>query len=320
MPLVWSEFMHLIDLHCDTLYRAMTEKLHIDSEKMDLQINLSNPNKTLQCFAIWLPDDYTEDMAEETFFNSANLIINECKRCNIPLIRKEDNISDCFNSNKYTACFTVENGSALNGKIENVKRFSDLGVKIMTLTWNEKNKIGDGINVENPKGITDFGKQVVSEMEKNNIIIDISHASKKLFYDVAEMIHRPFIATHSNSYSITQHKRNLKDEQFKIIVDSGGIVGINFYKAFLNNNPNNASKLDILKHVEHFLSLGGENNISIGSDFDGCELPFDIKGGSSMGEIYEMFLMHNYNESIIRKIFYENALNFFENFDNQRIM
>jgi membrane dipeptidase len=78
--------------------------------------------------------------------------------------------------------------------------------------------------------------------------------------------------------------------------------------------------LDIIKHVEHFLSLGGENNISIGSDFDGCELPSDIKGGSSMDEIYEMFLMHNYKESVIRKIFYENALNFFENFDNPRIM
>ncbi len=312
--------MHLIDLHCDTLYRAITEDLHIDSKKMDLQINFSNSDKTLQCFAIWLPDDYTEDIADETFFNSANLIFNECKRCNIPLISKEDKITDCFNCNKYTACFTVENGSALNGRIENVKRFSDLGVKIMTLTWNGKNKIGDGVNVENPKGITEFGKQVVSEMEKNNIIIDVSHASEKLFYDVAENTHRPFIATHSNSYSVTQHKRNLKDKQIKVIIDRGGIIGINFYKAFLNNKPNKSSKLDILKHVDHFLSLGGENNISIGSDFDGCELPSDIKGGSSMGEIYEMFLMHNYNESLIRKIFYENALNFFENFDNQRIM
>lgn len=312
--------MHLVDLHCDTLYRAMTENLHIDSEKMDLQLNISNTDKTLQCFAIWLPDDYSEDIAEETLFSSAKLIIDECERCNIPLIKKEDKFLDCFNKNKYTACFTVENASALNGKIENVKKFSDLGVKIMTLTWNGRNKVGDGVNIENSKGISAFGKQVVYEMEKNNIIIDISHASEKLFYDVVEIANKPFIATHSNSYSVTQHKRNLKDEQFKIIVNRGGIVGINFYKAFLNNNSNQASKLDILKHIDHFLSLGGENNISIGSDFDGCELPSDIKGGSSMDEIYEMFLMHNYNESLIRKIFYENSLNFFENFDNQRIM
>lgn len=312
--------MHLIDLHCDTLYRAITENLHIDSEKMDLQINYSDRDKTLQCFAIWLPDDYSENKAEETFFNSAKLIVDECNRCGIPLVGKDDKIIDCFNNNRYTACFTVENGSALNGKIENVKRFSELGVRIMTLTWNGRNNIGDGAIVEKPKGITPFGKQVVSEMEKNNIIVDISHASEKLFYDVAEISKRQFIATHSNSYSITQHKRNLKDEQFKVIINRGGIVGINFYKAFLNNKPDKASKLDILKHVEHFMSLGGENNISIGSDFDGCDLPPDIKGGSSMGEIYEMFLMHNYIEDVIRKIFYENALNFFENFDNQRIM
>ena len=190
----------------------------------------------------------------------------------------------------------------------------------MTITWNGRNEIGDGAGVEKPKGITQFGKQVIDEMEKNNIIVDISHASENLFYDVAEISKRPFIATHSNSYNVTKHKRNLTDEQFKVLISQGGITGINFYKVFLNNNPDKATKFDILKHVEHFMALGGENNISIGSDFDGCELPKDIKGGSSMCEIYEMFLMHNYNEGIIRKIFYENALNFFENFDNQRIM
>lgn len=312
--------MRLIDLHCDTLYRAITENLHIDSEQMDLQIDLSDTDNKLQCFAIWLPDDYSEYKAEEVFLNSAKLIINECNRCKIPLIRKEDKIADCFINNSYSACFTVENASALNGKLENVKKFSELGVKIMTLTWNGRNRIGDGVGVDNPKGITEFGKQVISEMEKYNIIVDISHVSEKLFYDVVEIAHRPFIATHSNSYTVTNHKRNLTDKQFKIIVSRGGIVGINFYKAFLNNNSDKASKYDILKHVEHFMSLGGENHISIGSDFDGCDLPYDIKGGSSMDEIYEMFLTHNYNEDIIRKIFYENALNFFENFDNQRIM
>lgn len=320
MHSVWRGTMHLIDLHCDTLYRAVTENLNIDSEEMNLQIDFSKDRKTMQCFAIWLPDEYTSDMAEKTFLVSAKRIIDECNRLNIPLISKDDIISDFFNNNKYTACFTVENGKALNGKLENIKKFSELGVKIMTITWNGRNEIGDGAGVEKPKGITQFGKQVIDEMEKNNIIVDISHASENLFYDVAEISKRPFIATHSNSYNVTKHKRNLTDEQFKVLISQGGITGINFYKAFLNNNPDKATKFDILKHVEHFMALGGENNISIGSDFDGCELPKDIKGGSSMGEIYEMFLMHNYNEDIIRKIFYENALNFFENFDNQRIM
>ena len=193
-------------------------------------------------------------------------------------------------------------------------------MKIITLTWNAANAVGDGADVQNSKGITDFGKSVVREMEKCGVVVDVSHASDKLFYDVAEIATRPFIATHSNSRSVTNHRRNLTDEQFKIIKERNGIVGINFHRDFLSDNPDSASRYDLLKHIDKFLSLGGENVICIGTDFDGCNLPYDITGSESLAEIYEMLLKHNYKESLIRKIFYENALNFFENFDNRRIM
>lgn len=312
--------MHLIDLHCDTLYKVVTENIPLDSDMVDVQIDTTDKNHKLQCYAIWLPDVYSGDKAEETFFKSAEILKNECERCGIPLIKDKDNINDIFNKHIYSAYFTIENSIALNGKIENVKKFSELGVKMMTLTWNGRNSVGDGAGVKKAKGITPFGKEVIYEMEKNNIIVDISHASEKLFYDVAEIAKRPFVASHSNSYTITSHKRNLTDEQFNVLIKQGGVIGINFHNAFLSNNLVNASKIDILKHTDHFLSLGGENNICFGSDFDGCDLPDDIKNSRAMDEIYEMFLKHNYKEGIIQKIFYENALKFFENFDNQRIM
>ena len=157
-------------------------------------------------------------------------------------------------------------------------------------------------------------------MEHNGIVVDVSHASDKLFFDVAEIATQPFIATHSNSRSVTNHRRNLTNEQFKIIKERNGIVGINFHRDFLSDNPDSASKYDLLKHIDKFLSLGGENTVCIGTDFDGCNLPDDITGSESLAEIYETLLKHNYKESIIRKIFYENVLNFFENFDNSRIM
>ena len=309
--------MRLIDLHCDTLYKSVTENISLDCEKMEVKPFV---NKGLQCYAIWIPDEYSGDKAEEIFLKSANLLQSETKRLGIRLVGKNDRINDIFKKNDYLACLTLENSLVLNSKLENVKKFADLGVKIMTLTWNGRNSVGDGSEIENPVGITDFGKAVISEMEHHNIVVDISHASDKLFYDIAEIAKRPFIATHSNSRSITWHKRNLTDDQFEIIKNNGGIVGLNFHNAFLSDDPDKASKYDLLKHTEKFLSLGGENTIAIGSDFDGCTLPGDIFGSVSMDEIYEMFLCENYKESLIRKIFYENALKFFENFDKERIM
>lgn len=306
--------MKLIDLHCDTLYKSVTQNLPLDDTSFETELAKNGDNK-LECYAIWLPDDLDGNTSERLFYTAAECIKNECVRCNINLIKPDKKIGNEFINNSNNAFFTVENGTALNGKIENVKRFSDFGVRIMTLTWNAHNQIGDGAGVDNPKGITSFGKQVVSEMEKHGIIIDISHASDKLFYDVSEITKRPFIATHSNSRTITPHKRNLTDEQFKLIKDRKGLVGLNFHNAFLNSDPQKASMTDILRHADYFLSLGGENLIAIGSDFDGCTLPNDIKVRGSMSNLFEFFLKHNYNETLVNKIFYENALKFFENFD-----
>ena len=312
--------MNLFDLHCDTLYKAVTQNLPLDDKYMQVRQILNKDSKRLQCYAIWIPDDYTPKKAEQFFYSAYEKLSSECKRLNIKFIGQNESISKCFKNNKYSALFTIENSTALNGKIENVEKFAKLGVKIITLTWNASNAVGEGADVSNSKGITDFGKRAVREMEHNGIVVDVSHASDKLFFDVSEIANRPFIATHSNSRSVTNHRRNLTDEQFKIIKDRNGIVGINFHRDFLSDNPDSASKYNLLNHIDKFLSLGGENTVCIGSDFDGCNLPDDITGSESFAEIYEMLLKHNYKESVIRKIFYENALNFFENFDNRRIM
>lgn len=311
--------MILFDLHCDTLYKAVTQNLPLDDKSMQVK-RLNDGDKRIQSYAIWIPDDYTSEKAEQTFYSAYNKLVSECERLKIKLIRQYESVSETFKKYNNCAFFTIENSTALKGKIKNIEKFAQLGVKIITLTWNASNAVGDGADVSNPKGITAFGKKAIKEMERCGIAVDVSHASDKLFYDVAEIATRPFIATHSNSRSVTNHRRNLTDEQFRIIKERNGIVGINFHRDFLSDKSDNASKYDLLKHIDKFLSLGGENIVCIGTDFDGCNLPDDIKGSESLDEIYEMLLKHNYKESTIRKIFYENALNFFENFDNGRIM
>ena len=312
--------MRVIDLHCDTLYKKSVDNIPLDSTENECRLCDDKNGSKLQCYAIWLPDNLSGNEAEALFFKASGDLVSECERLGISLLKRGEKLKQAFLNNRNIAFFTVENSTALNGKLENVKKFAALGVRMMTLTWNDENPVGGGVESGNNTGLTGFGRQAVREMENNGIVVDISHASQKLFYDVAERATRPFAASHSNAFSVTRHKRNLTDEQFKIIAENRGIVGLNFHNAFLNNNPENACVTDILRHAEHFLSLGGENTVCFGSDFDGGVLPADIKNSFVYAGIYELMLKHGYSEALVKKIFYLNALNFFENFDNQRIM
>lgn len=303
--------MRLFDLHCDTLYKAYTEKKSII--KNDFEISLergSDFDEWVQCMAVWIPDDVRGVSAERIVRDCCSLLENE-----LDLYGSADKIEKMSDiSKKSNVILTVEGGAALNGKLENVRYFRSLGVRAMTLTWNGSCEVGDGAHTEKPKGLTDFGKSVIPEMEQYGIVVDVSHASDKLFYDVAELAKRPFIATHSNSRTIEPNVRNLTDEQFGIIRDRGGIVGLNFHKYFLSAEKQSVT--DIVRHAEHFLSLGGEDTVAIGSDFDGGELPDDLSGISDMYKIYNEFSQLNYSDILIDKLFFKNAYNFYQSFDN----
>ena len=228
---------------------------------------------------------------------------------------------------------TVEGGSAVAGDLKNIHHLRENGVRVMTLTWNgsneigrggiagekiglqECNEIGSGVMSGDKFGLTPFGKLAVKEMEKEGIVIDISHASEALFYDVAGNTERPFIATHSNSKVLCKHPRNLTDDQFRIICNRGGLVGLNYFKALLNDAPAKADIEDLFAHAEHFLSLGGADVVAMGSDFDGSDMPHGITGLESVEDIANVFLRHNLPEALVDKIFFENAASFFKRFD-----
>lgn len=312
--------MDFVDFHCDTLYKCATSNLKLDDSLMEVSQYENQKNRWLQCYAVWIPDDCSIDMAQRLLKKSVKIINDECKRLNIHFINRNENIVSAFKNNLNSALLTVENAKVIGDDLRNIRLLSSMGVKIMTLTWNGSNQIGDGAEVLSSDGLTDFGKIAVKEMERCGIVVDISHASDKLFYDVAQIAQKPFIATHSNSRTVAGNKRNLTDDQFKIIVQKKGIAGINFHNEFLNTDGNKSSKYDALNHIERFLALGGVDSVCIGTDFDGCTLPDDLSGKIRLSDLYEMFLKENYSEALVKKIFCENALNFFQNFDKSRIM
>ena len=300
--------MKLFDLHCDTLYRAFFENGGLFNN--DFHISFDSIEPYIQCMAIWVPDEFRNKNAIQLFENCRKKLNDELKDTNIKIIYSQDDIIEIESKKGKGVVLTVEGGAVLGGKLENVDYLAKCGVKIMTLTWNGNCELGDGIGVEGAKGLTDFGKSVVAKMEQNGIIVDVSHSSVPMFYDVAELSTRPFCATHSNSKQICPHRRNLTDEQFSIIRDKGGIVGLNLSRGFLREDEDKACMLDVLRHAEHFLSLGGEKTLAIGTDFDGTDIPIDMTGIESMNKLYELFLKHNYNEKLLEDIFFNNARNF----------
>lgn len=306
----------VFDLHCDTVYECMTKKcdfintnLHISYDK------LNNISPYIQCFAICVPEEIRGDKATKMFCDAYSKLKEQCSKYDIKLIKNYDDVLSVIKNKGKGAIFTVENATVLAGRLDNINLLKDSHVKFVSLTWNGRNELGAGASVSHSNGLTRFGRDVVRNLESNNILLDLSHASDRLFYDVINISKKPVVATHSNSRSITNVKRNLTDKQFRIIVKKRGLVGLNFHKHFLNTIPEKSDKYDILRHTEHFLSLGGENTLSLGCDFDGCELPDDVNGIESLAEIFELFLKENYNESLVKKIFFENSLKFCENFD-----
>ena len=162
------------------------------------------------------------------------------------------------------------------------------------------------------RGLKSFGKRMVEEMNELGMIVDVSHLSDGGFWDVAKIATKPLVASHSNAKEVCKHPRNLSREQFEAIKNSGGLVGLNFYKAFLNDVPEKACMEDVIRHAEYFLSLGGEDVLSLGGDWDGADLPDDMPGLAAIPDLYELFLRKNYGESLVQKLFYGNAASFFQ--------
>ncbi len=293
----------VFDAHCDTVSEIFLQKnnfdknnLHIDFERM------KKYPRYVQIFAAFI-DKKAVSLSPKAYIKGL-----------IDVYNKE--IKPKTADSRYTSILAIEGGEAIEGSLENLEEFYTDGVRAMTLTWNYRNEICDGITEAEGRGLTSFGKTVVKKMNTLGMVIDVSHLSDKGFYDVAELSDKPFIASHSNCRSLCSHKRNLTDEQIKEIIRLNGVIGMNFYPVFLDNSGK-CSAERIVDHMEHILDLGGENNLGLGSDFDGIEyLPDDMTGIESMESLISLMKDRGFGENIIEKILFGNFMRVFKvNFD-----
>lgn len=304
--------MRLFDLHCDTITECCVQNKNLYDN--DLQISLKNAEyleKYIQLFAIWMPDEYRGKGACQYFDNVYNTYNNEID-INKDIITKCENFNDFENSKRFASILTIEGGSAIANDINRVDYLHQCGVKLITLTWNSANEIANGCFSEDKCGLKPFGKDVVNKMQELKMLVDVSHLNEKGFYDVFELSqknNKPFVATHSNAKEIHDHVRNLTNDQINTIIGVKGLIGVNLYNEFLGSD----SVDSIYANIYHMLSLGAENVVSIGGDFDGCTPAKDVDSISKMPKLYEYLLSRNLDESIVDKVFYDNAYHFFIN-------
>lgn len=278
--------MNFFDLHCDTAYECYFKNKNLGDENLGVSFKkISDFKNWSQTFAIWIKDDVKEP------WSLYKNILNNLKK---EMVLKPDRL---------TPYYSVEGGALLENDIDRLYELKKDEIKILTLTWNGENNIAGGVTGQ--KGLTEFGKKVIKEMNILNLCCDVSHLNEKSFYGVIDTA-KKVIATHSNCYEICENKRNLKLEQIKLLTEKGGVLGLNFYPLFLGENIFEK----IYRNIFLLCDKGYEDFIAIGSDFDGAKMDKKLNGIDKISSLYSFLEGKGLKKDLLNKIFYENANNF----------
>ena len=299
--------MKYFDLHCDTATETFFKGTSLFSNDGHVSLDrLCDIDKYTQIMAVFSRESGTDEECFEEFKQIIEYHRNECAINQITSARGLDD-------NDFSYIWSVEDARILCSDLSRIDFMHQCGVRVITPVWAGETIIGGAFDTE--KGLTEFGKKSVSKFLSLGIIPDISHSSEQTAMEIFELAERsgmPVIASHSCAFSVRNHPRNLRDYQFEAVKRSGGIVGLSFcsyHLADLEKAPCTAD--DIMRHIDHYLSLDGEDILCIGADFDGAGMPRGIDGIQNIPELYQM-VEAKHGKVIADKIFYENAYGFFK--------
>ncbi|MEG1874721.1 MAG: membrane dipeptidase [Angelakisella sp.] len=304
--------MFLFDLHCDTLTTAKEESVGLVNHTLQVSLDRLHGHRWCQCFAIWLPDEVRGQAAIDYLTDHADYFLTQVA-AHKELTMQAKNHSqmvEAIESGRVAALLTVEGGGVLGGKLETVDTMANYGVKAMTLTWNGANEIAGGQATE--EGFSEFGRAAVKRMEQLGIAVDVSHLNDRSFWELEKFVTRPILATHSNCRVVHECGRNLTDDQLRAISGGGGVVGMTFYKPFLDDDKGDFDCL--CRHMEHALTVCGENAICLGGDFDGGVTSDWLTGSGAMAELHRL-LTGRFGAALTDKICGQNALDFWKRYE-----
>lgn len=334
----------VLDMHCDTADRLAWQFLPEDVKRttgMDFygpgdaedpaacrnlaashcHISLDKIGATpwAQCFACYVPDALSPKQAvsfhEDVMAHLASEISrNEGRVAPVTSASQLREVLEGASDPHVAAIHTIENARMFAADLGLVERYAHEGLLMASISWNAAGPLASGHDTH--EHVSELGAQAIAEMERNRVVLDVSHLNDECFDDVCRLSSRPFVASHSNSRAVCGHKRNLTDRQFAEIRERGGVVGLNYCDKFLSNEvlegrATDVSFDEIAAHIEHWLDLGGEDIVTLGGDLDGADVPTLLDGADKMGAFQEL-LGHRFGATITKKLCYANALAFFE--------
>jgi membrane dipeptidase len=303
----------VFDGHNDTMlalrlqkrfFYARSKKGHIDLPRM------KEGNFQAGLFAVW--PCFTKRMIKKWVKNWFSIVQDE--RNEIAHVKKFDEFEFARNAGKIGVVLHFEGAGGIDKGLSMLEHYYKLGLRSMSLTWFDTNKFATGARMfgrEKQRGLTDLGKELVNKAQSMGINIDVSHLNEPSFWDVIEITKNPIVATHSDVYSISTHRRNLKDAQIRAIHGTHGTIGINFGSLFLNpvkpGKPDASLGFDIIKrHIDHIVSIADIDTVSMGSDFDGAKVPDCLRDCTHYPDLFEYLLNNGYSVQDIKKISHEN--------------
>lgn len=329
----------VVDAHCDTLLSTMRDsyiRLEWDSKRREIRERseeghvdyprLKEGGVDCQIFAAFIePPFYSTSVNRalqmiEVFYREIENIAG------IDHVTSYEEIKSSHEKGHISALLFFEGGEAIDGgyiekepDLRVLHAMYRLGVRGITLTWNYRNKIADGIyEGEEGGGLTKFGRAVVTEMNDLGMIVDVSHLSPASFWSVLEVSNAPVIASHSDCQALSSVARNLTDQQISALADNGGVIGINFSPTFLNKSKVEAkgekpSVEDVVDHIDHIVKVAGVEHVGLGSDFDGIRhTPKGLEDVSKLPNITQTLLARGYSEGEIKKVLGGNFLRVFQ--------
>lgn len=308
--------MNLIDLHCDTASRMHQNSATLNKNSFHISLDkLEKYDNYAQVMAIFISNKLSDTDGYYRFLENYGYYVSQIasNADKVETITSGTQIDNAWRSGKHAFILSVEDARILNGDITKLNVLYQKGVRLLVLTWSGETCIGGSHNTA--VGLTPFGREVTRRCFELGIIPDISHASEQTASDmieIAQSMGKPLIASHSNSYAVYPHTRNLRDHHFKAICKMQGLVGLSLCRSHLSGD-NTVDIDNIMKHVDYYLSLGGENILSLGCDLDGTDLPDGFNDIRDLTKIADKMAQCNYSDNIINKIFWKNAKTFLEN-------
>ena len=306
----------VIDTHCDTLLDVekgvrqlgeRSDKGHIDLPR------LKEGGVDAQVFACWVGGSKAVEPLKRFLVMADHFHQQLAKNPDtVMLATTTQEIRQAKQVGKVAAILGMEGAEPLEGELGTLRLFYKLGLRVITLVWGGRNRLGDAVFGDTRANgrLTEYGVEVVKEMNRLGMVIDVSHLNAPGVEDVLENSAAPIIASHSNARAVFDHVRNLTDDQIKAIAAKGGLIHAVF--TFLHQDREKGTLDDVLNHMEHIMKLVGPDHLGIGSDFDGIQKsPIGLEDATQMVNITRGLVARGYSDDDIKKVLGENFLRVF---------